>query len=117
MNLSTNPELPGLYSDLPITSDDPDVRKLVEWLAAGPKRWSTSTQIKDALGYCDRTTRRLAALSAGLILSGPGSPGYIYIRKASADDVRRVCDKLTKQAENMTNRAREIRHQAHALIS
>lgn len=107
-------ELPLFPDQLPEAPDDPELQRLISWLAEGSRRWASSAEIQSALGLSQRTTRRLAAASAGLILSGPGSPGYIFIGKASANDVREVCSKLASQADHMRNRARELRHQFHA---
>lgn len=94
---------------------DSDVQALVNWLAERDS-WTTARQIRDVLGHCDRTIRRLASDSAGLIVSGPGCPGYKYIGRATSEEIRHTVQRLDHQASVMLTRAREIRHQAHSRI-
>lgn len=79
--------------------------------------WTTAREIRAELGHDDRRLRHLAAISGGLVVSGPGCPGYRHVLNCTAEEVRATAARLEAQAEKMGRRARSIRAAAHRLIS
>ncbi|HTJ77982.1 MAG TPA: hypothetical protein VL357_03225 [Rariglobus sp.] len=63
----------GLKMAAPEVSES-EIQSLATWLEG--KEWCTARQIEEALGLDERKVRAIAEHSDGLILSGPGCPGY-----------------------------------------
>lgn len=101
-----DPRLPDLASE---------VQELVTWLA-NQHGWRKASQIQDALGIPERALRSLASTSRGLIVSGPGCPGYKFVGNCTPDEIRETVQRLDHQAAVMQTRAREIRSQAHSRL-
>lgn len=76
----------------------------------------TAKQLSAALSYPDRKIRQLAEQSDGLIISGPGSPGYCHLHHCDPDTIGHIADTLRSQARNMLRRSIRIRNRAHRLI-
>lgn len=84
-------------------------------LEAGPV-WITARELAATLDLTDRKVRQLAEHSDGLIVSGPGCPGYRHLNHCTADQLREVADRLNSQARAMMRRSIRIRRRAHAII-
>lgn len=92
-----------------------EVDRLVSWLAARPG-FHTAKTISTALDITDRKIRQLAEASDGLIISGPGSPGYCHLSHCPAETLSHIAETLRSQARSMIARSIRIRRRAHALI-
>ncbi len=103
--------------ELPLHAPPPpdleEVARLAGWLFAEGDRWVKASEISAALAISDRLIRHLAASSGGIIVSGPGSPGYKHVRHCDPDEVHTVTGRLEHQANLMGLRAREIRQAFH----
>jgi len=75
--------------------------------------WTKAKTITNSLNYSDRQIRALASRSGGLIVSGPGSPGYKHVSRCTGEEVNRICEKLQAQAKLMSSRAGDIRAAFH----
>jgi hypothetical protein len=92
-----------------------DVARFVGWLYQAGDQWIVATHITAALGFTDRKIRQLAADSRGLVVSGPGCPGYKHIRHCDQEEVATVTARIERQAKSMAARACDIRRQFHRL--
>lgn len=92
-----------------------DILALVQWLAAHPG-WHTARQLAAQLNLSDRKVRALAEHSHGLIVSGPGTPGYCHASHCTAEEISHAADTLISQAKTMIRRALRIRRRAHSII-
>jgi hypothetical protein len=88
---------------------------LVQWLATNPG-WHTAKQLATHLDLSDRQIRSLAEASNGLIVSGPGTPGYCHASHCTAEEIAHATDTLISQAKRMLHRAIRIRRRAHSII-
>jgi hypothetical protein len=88
---------------------------LVTWLALNPG-WHTARQLAVHLTLTDRQVRSLAEASNGLIISGPGTPGYCHASHCTAEEIAHASDTLISQAKRMLHRAIRIRRRAHGII-
>lgn len=77
--------------------------------------WVSAGQLAQDLGWTDRRVRAAAEAARGEILSGPGSPGYIVTREASADDREAIVRALRSQARRMIGRSLAISRVHHAV--
>lgn len=92
-----------------------EVEYLVSFLHRFPG-FHTARQLSAALDLSDRKIRQLAEASDGIIISGPGSPGYCHIKHCSAEKLSHIADTLRSQARSMLARSIRIRRRAHQLI-
>lgn len=92
-----------------------EVERLILWLAARPG-FHTAKNIAEELELTDRKIRQLAEASDGMIVSGPGSPGYCHIHHCPSETLSHIADMLRSQARSMIARSIRIRRRAHALI-
>jgi hypothetical protein len=76
----------------------------------------TAKQLAESLAYSDRKIRQLAEASDGLIVSGPGSPGYCHLHHCPAELIAHIADTLRSQARRMIARSIRIRRRAHSII-
>lgn len=97
----------------PEQPDLEEVAKLAVWLYQIGDEWVTARRITAALDLTDRQIRHLAAASGGVIVSGPGCPGYKHVRHCDPDELRTVASRLEHQAKLMAERAAAIRRQFH----
>lgn len=88
---------------------------LLAWLSANPG-FHTAKQISAALDLTDRKIRQLAEAADGLIVSGPGSPGYCHLYHCDSKTIGHIADTLRSQARHMLRRSIRIRNRAHNLI-
>lgn len=103
-----------LSLDAPVPADLADVARLVGWLYQAGDRWVAAKEIAGSLGLSDRQIRHLAASSAGLVVSSPGSPGYKHVRHCDPDEVKAITARLEHQAKLMAERACSIRKAFHS---
>lgn len=92
-----------------------DVERLLSYLSAHPG-FHTAANLAAALGLTDRQIRSLAQDSDGLIISGPGSPGYCHLNHCDPETIGHIADTLRSQAKHMLRRSIRIRRRAHKLI-
>lgn len=95
--------------------DTGEVEILTAYLLHHPG-FHTAKDLSAALAYPDRKIRQLAELSDGLIISGPGSPGYCHLHHCPAEKLAHIADTLRSQARSMIRRSIRIRRRAHTLI-
>lgn len=88
---------------------------LVRWLSLNPG-WHTAKELTAHLDLSDRKVRALAEASNGLIVSGPGTPGYAHASHCTAEEIAHATDTLISQARRMMHRAIRIRRRAHETI-
>lgn len=106
---------PELDFTAPAPPTNDEVARLLEHLRLC-SGWHTAKELSSALGFRDRKIRQLAEHSAGMVVSGPGSPGYRHIEHCSWDEVNEAAAKLDSQGDHMKTRARVIR-QAKSKLS
>ena len=92
-----------------------EVETLVSFLAQNPG-FHTAKVLSEFLHFSDRKIRQLAEASDGLIVSGPGSPGYVHIKHCPAEKLAHIADTLRSQARAMLARSIRLRKRAHAII-
>lgn len=92
-----------------------EVEILVAYLKNHPG-FHTARELAQALAYTDRRIRQIAEASDGLIISGPGSPGYCHLHHCPSKQLAHIADTLRSQARRMLARSIRIRKRAHTLI-
>ena len=75
--------------------------------------WASAQTISKRLGFTERKIRDLASKSKGLIVSGPGSPGYKHVTRCTGEEIDRIALRLQAQAKIMSTRAGDIRAKFH----
>lgn len=87
---------------------------LASWLYQRGHAWTKAAEIsKELPDLNERAIRKLAAASAGIIVSGPGCPGYKHIRNCDPEQARTVANRLQSQAKLMSARAGDILSALH----
>lgn len=94
---------------------EPEVELLISWLHDNPG-FHTARKITTALSLTDRQIRKSAEHSNGLIVSGPGSPGYCHITHCSLEQLNHIRNTLRSQARHMLNRYLKLGKTAHQTI-
>ena len=95
-----------------------DVDALIDFLRwASAKEWVPAKTISTKLGYNERKIRSLAEHSNGVVISGPGCPGYRHIDNCTGAQVREVSDRMKSQAKAMLRRSIRLKNLAHSIIS
>lgn len=92
-----------------------EVEILLSYLSKHPG-FHIAKDLSEALGLSDRKIRQLAEAADGLIVSGPGSPGYCHLYHCDPDTIGHIADTLRSQAKQMLRRSIRIRNRAHKLI-
>ena len=92
-----------------------EVEMLLAHLSANPG-FHTAKQLSAALNLSDRKIRQLAEAADGLIVSGPGSPGYCHLYHCDPDTIGHITATQISQARQMIRRALRTRRRAHHLI-
>jgi hypothetical protein len=101
----------GLKMAAPLV-DQADIDALAAWLSG--RDWQTARQIEAELGMDERQIRAIAEHSDGLILSGPGCPGYrLFDSQTRIGDADRAAGRLESQAKKMLTRSSQIRRRIH----
>lgn len=89
-----------------------EVAAVCDWLHG--RGWVKATEIAAAFAMSDRKIRAIAEASDGLILSGPGSPGYkLFTGTAEIREADRCASQIESQARRMFARAVSIRRRFH----
>jgi hypothetical protein len=95
-----------------------EVDQLIDFLFwSSANGWVNAKQIAASLGYNERKIRSLAQESDGIIVSGPGCPGYRHISHCTGAQVREVSDRMKSQAKAMLRRSIRLKNLAHSIIS
>lgn len=95
-----------------------EVDQLIDFLLwSSTKGWVNAKQIAAILGFNERKIRSLAQHSEGIIISGPGCPGYRHIDNCTCAQVREVSDRMKSQAKEMLRRSIRLKNLAHSIIS
>ena len=105
LNFNTPPPAPGVG----------EVEILLNHLSNNPG-FHTAKQLSAALSINDRKIRQLAEASDGLIVSGPGSPGYCHIYHCPVETCAHIANTLRSQARRMLARYIRIKKRAHSII-
>jgi hypothetical protein len=92
-----------------------EVETLLAHLSSTPG-FHTAKQLSSALGLSDRKIRQLAEAADGLIVSGPGSPGYCHLYHCDPETIGHITATQISQARQMIRRALRTRNRAHKLI-
>ena len=92
-----------------------EVECLLAYLSARPG-FHTARELSAALDLTDRKIRQLAEAADGLIVSGPGSPGYCHLYHCPAETIGHITATQISQAKHMIRRALRTRKRAHQLI-
>lgn len=92
-----------------------EVETLVAYLNNQPG-FHTAKQLSAALALSDRKIRQLAEAADGLIVSGPGSPGYCHLHHCDPETIGHITSTQISQARQMIRRALRTRKRAHKLI-
>lgn len=92
-----------------------EVETLLAYLSNHPG-FHTAKQLTAALGFTERKIRQLSEAADGLIVSGPGSPGYCHLYHCDAETICHITATQISQARHMMRRAIRTRKRAHALI-
>ena len=92
-----------------------DVDQLVAYLKQRPG-FHTAAKLAGFMGNTERNILKLAEMADGMIVSGPGSPGYCHLNHCPAEMIAHIADKLISQGRNMIRRAIRTRKRARALI-
>lgn len=103
------------FSAPPAPPADDEVTRLERWLRDHPG-FHTAAAISATLEMPDRKIRQLAEAADGLIVSGPGSPGYCHLTHCPVEIVARVNDAMISQGKRMIRRGIRSRNRAHTLI-
>lgn len=97
----------------PAPADLDEIARLTRWLYEAGDRWSTAREIGRALDLDDRKVRLLAAASGGVVVSGPGCPGYKHVRHCDPEEISTVAARLRHQAKLMDSRAAQMLREFH----
>jgi hypothetical protein len=92
-----------------------EVEQLLAWLSSHPG-FHTAATIAASLDLSDRKIRQAAEQADGLIVSGPGSPGYCHLYHCDPETIGHITATQISQAKHMIRRAIRTRRRAHALI-
>jgi hypothetical protein len=109
----------NIQASFDFTAPPPPAPGEVEILTAYLKNnpgFHTAKQLSTALAYNDRKIRQLAEAADGMIISGPGSPGYCHLHHCDPKTIGHIADTLRSQAKQMLRRSIRIRKRAHNLI-
>ena len=95
-----------------------EVDQLIDFLLwASASEWVPAKTISARLGFNERKIRSLAEHSNGVVISGPGCPGYRHISHCTGAQVREVSDRMKSQAKAMLRRSIRLKNLAHSIIS
>ena len=92
-----------------------EVERLLAHLSSHPG-FHTAKQLAAALALSDRKIRQLAEASDGLIVSGPGSPGYCHLYHCPTEQAHHYPQQMISQGKAMIRRALATRRRAHSII-
>lgn len=95
----------------PVPPEVGEVERLLNHLSNNPG-FHTAKQLAEVLNLSDRKIRQLAEASNGLVISGPGSPGYCHLYHCDDETTGHISDTLISQGKHMIRRALRIKHLA-----
>jgi len=98
------------------TAGGTNADKLIHFLFVR-EGFHTARQITAILGMSDREIRQAAEQADGLVVSGPGSPGYCHIRHCPPEKLAHIANTLRSQARIMLARSIRLRNRAHQIIA
>ena len=93
-----------------------EVDALVAYLEQKGPCWTTAKQIKAELGIKDRKLRILKSAARNKIVSGPGSPGYRYIKHSTLVDVQETAARVKSQITEMQSQYIGLLNLAHNML-
>ena len=99
------------FSPSPAPPEIGEVELVLNYLSNNPG-FHTAAQLGKALDLSDRKIRQLAEASDGLIISGPGSPGYCHLYHCDPEVIGHIAEKLISQGKAMIRRAIRTRRRA-----
>lgn len=111
-----DPQATFTFRPAPPAPAGEEIFVLATWLEENPG-FHTAAILTQALNLTDRKIRQLAQASDGLIVSGPGSPGYCHLHHCPTEILHHISRTLLSQGKSMIRRSIRIRHQAHATIA
>lgn len=76
----------------------------------------TAKELAESLAYSDRQIRQLAQQADGMIISGPGSPGYCHLHHCPTEALSHIAETLISQGKAMIRRGIKTRKRAHTII-
>lgn len=88
-----------------------EVEELVRFLDNNPG-FHKAKDIGEFMHLSDRKIRQLAEAADGLIVSGPGSPGYCHLHHCDDETTGHITDTLISQGKHMIRRAFRIKRLA-----
>ena len=91
-----------------------EVERLLAFLSARPG-FHTAREISAALALSDRKIRQLAEAADGLIVSGPGSPGYCHLYHCPDEQTGHITEMQIAQGKAMIRRGIRTRNRARKL--
>lgn len=95
--------------------DSPEAELIIAFLNDNPG-FHTAKEITTHLNLSDRQIRKSAEYSNGLIVSGPGSPGYCHINHCPLETLNHIRNTIRSQARHMLNRYLTLGKVAHQTI-
>ena len=108
-----HPELD--FSPKPTPPRPGEVEELISFLHTNPG-FHTARAIGEFMNLSDRKIRQLAEAANGLIVSGPGAPGYIHLHHCPTDQLAHIAESLISQGKAMIQRGIKTRNLAHRII-
>ena len=92
-----------------------EVETLISYLHQNPG-FHTAKTLSAAFNIPDRKVRQLAEAANGLIVSGPGAPGYIHLNHCPTKQLSHIAESLISQGKAMIKRGIKTRTLAHHTI-
>lgn len=111
--MSIQPELD--FTPRPAPPEIGEVEVLLAFLAAN-RGFHTAAALSKALNLSDRKIRQLAEAADGLVISGPGSPGYCHLYHCDTKTLGHITATMISQGKAMIRRGIRTRNRARALI-
>lgn len=111
--MNGQPELD--FNPPPPPPAEDEVTRLVTYLQSHPG-FHTAKDLSSTFQIPDRKIRQLAEAAAGLIVSGPGAPGYIHLHHCPTEQLGHIAESLISQGKAMIQRGIRTRKLAHQAI-
>lgn len=90
------------------TPREAEIEELVRFLKTNPG-FHKAREIGEFMHLSERQIRQLAEASDGLIVSGPGSPGYCHLHHCDDETIGHITNTLMSQGKRMIRRALRIK--------
>lgn len=101
------------FTAAPAPAEIGEVELLLNHLSNHPG-FHTAATLARTLGLTDRKIRQLAEAANGLIISGPGSPGYCHLYHCPDEQTGHITETMMSQGKAMIRRAIRTRRLARA---